>query len=111
SHLVDVGAQRRFIENTNDNLFAVRRGQDRDTEIDFFSKNANPEPAVLRNASLGDVQTGQNFDARRDRELQRFRWRLRWKQFAVDSVAKLERVVKRLDVNVRRLFFHRLGQN
>ena len=111
AHLIDGAGKRRFIENTNNNFFAVRGGQDRDTQVDLFSQNANPEPAVLREAPLGNVQSGQNLDAGGDRQLQRFRRRLRRHQFAVDAVAKFERVVKWLDVNVRRLFFDCLGQN
>ena len=89
----------------------MRGRQDRDTEVDLFSEHANPEPAVLRNTPFGNVQSRQNFDSRRNRELQRFRGRFRRKQFAVDSVTKLERILKRLDVNVRRFFFDRLRQN
>src|SRR5438477_781220 len=111
AHLVDASAQRSFIENTNDNFFAMRRRQDRNTQVDLFPEYTNPEPAVLRNAPLGNVQSRQNFDAGGNRELQCFRRRLGWNQFAIDAVTKLECIVKWLDVNVRRLFLDRLGQD
>ena len=111
AHLVDAAGERRFIENTDDDLFAVRGRQNRDTQIDFFAHHLDAETAVLRNAALGDVEAGENLDARGDRELQRFRRRFRRDQFAIDAITQLQRVLKRLDVNVGRLFLDRLGQD
>src|SRR5205823_12388381 len=101
----------RLIENTNNDFFAVRCWQDRDTQIDFFTENSDAETSILRNASLRDVEAGENFDTRRNRELQRFGRRLRHNQLAVDAVTEFERVLKWFDVNVRRLLLDRLRQD
>ena len=89
-------------------FLAVRRRQNRNTKIDFLADHLDPETSVLRHAALGDVEARENLDARSDRELERFRRRLRRDQFAVDAVTQLQRSLERLDVNVRRLFLDRL---
>ena len=58
-----------------------------------------------------NVETGENLDARRDRELQRFRRRLRRDQVAINAVAQFQRPIKRLNVNIRSFFLDRLGED
>ena len=76
-HLVDRAGKRALVQNTNDDFFSMRRGQNRDTKIDFLAHDFDAETSVLRDASLGDVQAGQNFDARGNRQLQRLGRRFR----------------------------------
>ena len=111
SHLVDTRGKRRLIENTDNDLFTVRGRQNRNTKIDVFAHHLNAKASILRHAPLRDVQAGQNFDARRDGQLQRLGRRFGQHEFAVHAVAQLERVHERLDVNVRRLLLDRLGQD
>ena len=108
---VDAAGERAFIENTNDDLFAVDRGQERDTKIDFLAGDADAEAAVLRQAALGDVEAGENLDARGDRQLQRLGRRRGLHEVAVDAVAELDPLLEGLDVNVRRLFLERLHED
>ena len=72
-------------------FLAVRRRQNRDTQIDLLAHHLDAETSILRHAALRDVETGENLDARRDRELERFWRRLRRDQFAVDAVAQFQR--------------------
>src|SRR6185369_3255839 len=45
-----------FVENTNDRVFAVNRRHDRNAEVDVASFITNAETAVLRHATLSDVE-------------------------------------------------------
>ena len=87
-----LAGQRRLVENTNDDLLAVSRRQNRNTKIDFLAHHLDAETSVLRHAPLGDIQARENLDARSDRQLQRLRRRFRRDQFAVDAVTQLQRV-------------------
>src|ERR1022692_3721634 len=95
-HLVDASSQLRLIENTDDDFFAVRRRQDRDTQVDLFAENLDAETSILRNASPRVVETGEIFEAKRNRELRRFGGLSRKNNFPIDAITQLERVLKRL---------------
>src|SRR6478672_5821898 len=108
SHLVDRAGQRGLVQNTNHNFLPVRSWQNRNTQIDFFAHYFDAKTTVLRDTSLGDVQASQNFDARGDRQLQRFRRRFRRGQIPIHAITQLQGILEWLDVNVGRLFPDRL---
>ena len=85
------------------------RRHDRDTEIDVASFITNSEPAVLRHATLGDVELRHDFDTRDQRlvigEIDRIDFRV---QRAVDSILDLNFRVASFDMNVRRARLHRV---
>src|SRR4029450_13890001 len=99
-HGVDASGECRFIEDTDADLFTMRGGQNRDTQIDLSPHHLDAEPSILRYTALRDVETGENLDARRDRELERFWRRLRRGQVAINAVAQFQRPIKRLNVNI-----------
>ena len=103
--------ERAFVEETDNDLLAVDGRQDGDTQIDFLAGDADAEAAVLRQAALGDVEAGENLDARGDRQLQRLRRRAGLDEVAIDAVAELELLLEGLDVNIRRLLLERLDED
>src|SRR5262249_54181979 len=92
----DAGA----VEDAEHDALAVQRRQGRDTEIDLLAHHAQLDAAVLRQATLRDVELRHDLDARHDRGGQAARRRLDVVQHAVDAVADLELVLERLDVDV-----------
>src|SRR6185503_2253020 len=80
-----------FVENTNDRVFAVNRRHDRDAEVDIASFVTNSKPAVLRHATLGDVELRHDFDTRDQRlmisEVDRIDFGV---ERAVDSILDLD---------------------
>src|SRR5437764_4860099 len=108
SHCVDRAGQRSLVQNTDNDFLAVRSWQNRNAKIDFFAHYLDAKTTVLRHAPFSDVQAGQNFDARGDRELQRFRRRFRRGQIPIHAITQLQGILEWLDVNVGRLFPDRL---
>ena len=98
-----------FVENTNDRVFAVNRRHDRNTEVDVASFVTNAETAVLRHATLGDVELRHDLDTRDQRlvisEIDRIDFRV---ERAVDSILDLHFRVASLDVNIGSARLHRV---
>src|SRR5581483_2484042 len=100
--ILELGVHRLLVENTDDGVFAVRGGDDRDAEVDRASRDPQLEAAVLGDALLGDVELGHDLDTADDRRVMAFVDRLeRFVEHAVDAVLDDDFVVARFDVNVR----------
>ena len=89
-----------LIQQTADDLFAVDRGQGRDTEVDVLVLDADIEAAVLRDAALGNVQTGHDLKAGQNRVLQVTRDGQDVLHDAVDAHADEKLGLMRLEVNI-----------
>ena len=83
-------------------------GQHADPQVDGIARHGEFDSAVLRQASLGDVQIGHDFDARGQRRSDVLAGRDHFIQHAVNTIAHLEFVFKRFEVDVRRLILDRL---
>src|SRR5581483_5682992 len=104
---VQVHDDARAVEDTEDDALAVERRQRGDAEVDLLAHQAELDAAVLRQATLGDVELRHDLDARDDRRLEPARRALDVVQDPVDAVADLELVLERLDVDVRRALLDR----
>ena len=102
AELVDTGGEVGLVEHAEHDLLAVDRRQNRDAQIEIFSRHAHAHAAVLRQPALGDVEVGHDLDARDHRRGKAFRRRLHIVQHAVDAVPDGETVLERLDVDVGR---------
>ena len=109
--MLDGAGEGALVEQTDDDLFAKDGGQYGNTEIHFLAGDTDAETTVLREAALGDIEAGENLNARGDRELEGFGRRTGLDKVAVHAVAELERFLERLDVNVRRFFLERLHED
>ena len=93
----------RAIEEAHHDRFTVD-GRDRgDADVDAAAVQHHPNAPVLGEAALGDVHLGHDLDPRGDGRLQAPRRRLLIVQHAIDAVPDAQRVLERLEVNVRRL--------
>ena len=79
-----------------------------DADVDVEPGDMQTRRAVLRQAPLGDVQPGQDLDARDQRLGQRLRGGVNLAQQAVYAHPHGQSVAKRLDVNVAGAKLHRL---
>jgi hypothetical protein len=53
-----------LVEDAHDRVLAVDARHDRHPQVDVAAGHLDPEAAVLRDASLGDVEFGQHLEAR-----------------------------------------------
>ena len=111
AELVEVERDLAAVENAQHDAFAMRRRQGRDAEVDVDAANGQLDAAVLRQASLGDVEPGHDLDARGDGGLQSGRQRFGGAQRAVDAIADLHGLERGLDVNVGRARFDGVGDD
>src|SRR5438477_416785 len=79
-----------------------RNERGRDAHVDVLAGHLAPDPAVLRQPLLGDVEPGHDLDARGDRRLELLGRALGLAQHAVDPVADDHVLLAGLDVDVRR---------
>ena len=86
---------------------AVLGRHGRDADIDLRARDAQTRGAVLRQTALGNVQAGQNLDARDQRLRQRSGRGGDGAQQTVDAHAHDQAIAERFDVNVARPQFHR----
>ena len=98
---IDRRGERAFVEQTDDDFFAIDRGQNRDTQIDFLARHADAKAAVLRQAALGDVEAGEDFDARGDGHLEGLRRRAGLDERTVHAVAEPELLFERFKLRYR----------
>ena len=98
-----------LVEDTHHDRFAVHRRHGRYAQVDFLALHAQADAPVLRQAALGDVEVGHDLDARDHRGRQAPRRRFDFVQHAVDAVADDQPILERLDVNVGRAHFERIG--
>src|SRR5690349_1845575 len=85
----DASRQRAFIEDTNNDLLAMDSRQNGNTEIDLLARHTDPETTILRQTALRDIESGENFDTRRDRHLECLRRRGRFDQISIDTISQL----------------------
>ena len=87
-------------QQADDGALAMLRRHGRDADVDLAASDADARRAVLRQAPLGDVEAGENLDAR-DQRLRRDAVRRRQRaQQAVDAHAHHEPGAERLDMDV-----------
>ena len=98
--VLEIERRRALVEDTHNHRLAVRRRQARHAKIDRASGHVDRDSSVLRNTALGDVETGHDLDARYDRGSHRNVRRLHRVQRSVHTVADLEILLERLDVDV-----------
>ena len=79
-------------------------------QVDAPAREGQPRPAVLRQAALGDVELGQDLDARDDGGAEPGRRRADLAQPAMDPVAHPQMVALGLDVDVGGAHPHRVGE-
>ena len=80
--------------------FAVLRRHGGDAHVEFGARDAHARRAVLRQAAFGDVEAGEDLDARDQRLRQDAGRRRHGAQQAVDAHAHHEPGAERLDVDV-----------
>ena len=95
-------SERRFIENTDNELFAVNRRERRYTEIVLRAVDDKIDSSVLRNSSLRYVQAGKNFNSRADCGVRFDREIRSFLQVAVDTITDFNDFFVRLYVNIPR---------
>ena len=105
----DLGARR--IEDPDHDLLAEQRRQGADPEVDRLVAELELHPAVLRHAPLGDVEPGDDLDARRQLVLDRERRLGDLAQLAVDAEADAVVVLVGLEVQVGRAQVDRVDQH
>ncbi len=103
NQLVKLLAHRLFVEYAQHCVLAVNRRHDGHAEVDGTLGSAvfHPEAAVLRNATLGDIELAHHLDARNDGGVMFFAdGRHGLRQHAVDAELDAHRIVASFDVNV-----------
>ena len=107
----EIERQVALVENSEHDLLAEQRGQRRHAEVDDLVAHLQLDAAVLRHASLGDVELRHDLEARDERRLELHRRLHHFLQRAVDAVANADLVLEALEVNVRRAALHGVGEN
>ena len=97
----EIAALGALVQDADDQALAVHRGCGGDAQVDAAAEQGQPGAAVLRQAALGDVELGQDLDARDHRGRQPRRRCAGLAQPAVDAVAHAQMVARGLDVDVR----------
>ncbi len=99
-----------LVEEPQYHALAVRGGQDRNAHIDRPAREAQRDAPVLRLALLGDIQARHDLDARYDHAVRRLRRLEHVAQHAVPAEAHHRAPLEGLDVDVRSVLAHRLGE-
>ena len=102
AHAVERGHRRPPVEHANDDFLTVRRRQRRDAKVDRDAVHRDARAAVLRTQPIGDVEPGEDLDARHERRPDGTRQRSRERQHAVHAMPNGDALLFRLDVNVAR---------
>ena len=106
----EIAALGALVQDADDQALAVHRGRRGDAQVDPAPEQGEPRAAVLRQPALGDVELGQDLDARDHRRRQASRRRARLAQPAMDPVAHAQMVARGLDMDVRGVQPQRVGQ-
>ncbi len=118
--LLDAPRRARSIQDADDDALAVVAGDDRDAEVDLdlapAALHAHTEAAVLRAAPLGDVELGQDLDARHDLahvpiEPLLTQAEMRLAQHAIDAEPQREPRRLHLEVDIAAVNLDRVRQN
>ena len=97
------------VENTHDHALAIQDGDGRDPQVDLPLAHLEPDPAVLGQPSLGDVELRHDLHAGDDGGLEPLGDRLDVVQDAVNPVAHLQVAFEGLDVDVACPAFDGMG--
>src|SRR5690349_4851785 len=101
---VDAEHCRRGIENTADDFFAEQRGAGADAEVDGARlRQFHLDAAVLRHATLGDVEARHDLEARRQFHGELHRGLRDFFQDAVDAQTDAVHLFVRLEMDIRRV--------
>lgn len=95
-----VRVKRNDVQHADDELFVVDGGQRGHAEVVVGAVDRHGNAAVLRKPPLGDGDAGQNFEPRADGRIALYGKLGADAQIAVDAVAHLNGLFKRLDVNI-----------
>ena len=106
TELADLENSAIFRQQANDCRFAMLRGHRRDPHIDVRSCNPQMRGAILRQPALGDVQSGENLDARDQGLRQHVGRRRNHAQQTVDPHTQRQGGAERFDMDVRRPQLH-----
>ena len=92
----------RLVDQPHHDLLALDRRQHRDTDVEEPADRAGVQrhATVLRPPALGDVELGENLEARGDTRGHALRDALRLGEHAVDARPDDERILLRLEVDV-----------
>jgi hypothetical protein len=66
AELLELDHDLALVEDAHDDLLAVGGGQRGDAQVDRLARDLERDAAVLRDAALGDVEVGEDLDARDD---------------------------------------------
>ncbi len=99
------------VQHTKHDALAEHRRQHAHAQVDRVAGDDQLDAAVLRHASLGDVEIGHDLDSGADGVGDVPRRRHHLVQHAVDAVAHLELVLEGLEVDVAGLVLDRLQQH
>ena len=97
----------RVLQQAKDGRLAERGRHGGDADVSVKISDSNSASTILRQAPLGDVERGQNFDARDNGARQLGGKRAHRRQNAVNPNAHPDAVADRLQMDVRRAAFER----
>ena len=101
SKLGEAQHKARFVENAQDDAFAVVGGNRRDAKVDRLARDPHLDASVLRQTLFRDAhRAGHDFQPADDGGLQSFRRRLHFLKDAIDSKPDAKFLVERLEVNI-----------
>ena len=99
-----------LVEQAQHHALAVSRRDGRYAHVHRAPRDAQRDASVLRQAFLGDVEPRHDFDARHDQRRHGALGLEHFAQHPVHAEADHQAVLERLDVDVRPVLLHRLGQ-
>ncbi len=107
---LEVEATGLLVEQAQHHPLAVARRNGRDAHVDRATRDAQRNAAVLWQPLLGDIEARHDLDARDDQRRDGALGLQYLAQHAVHAEADHEPVLERLDVDVRGILLHRLGE-
>ncbi len=75
------------VQQTHDHRFAEAGGHRRHPQVQLLALDAQHDPAILRQTTLGDVQPRHDLHPGNNRRRRTGRWRFGLMQHAVDAIA------------------------
>ncbi len=108
--MVNIMVNRRLIQNSHHDLFAVNRRYHRNTNIDIPPGRLDFEPAVLRKTPLGYIHLRKNLNPRYHCRLHPPRRRNHITKYPVYSHTNRHRTLLRLNMNIAGTTLNRLAQ-
>src|SRR5690606_36481646 len=99
---LEVQHHRLAVEQAHHHALTVRGRHRADAQVQLLALHPQHDPAILRQASLGDVELAHDLDAAYDRRGQIDRRAFAIDQHAIDAVTYLQAVHEWLDVDVGR---------